>query len=238
MFCPRLLLLLLTFSLKCHSFPGNTRHSRSLYDMNNCNHKFPTTSELPHHVRLAGTLRQKRAAKQQMKIKVLYHKSVDALVDWKRDIVKERVVPDAVTYWQNILKVVNSGKTILLNRKCENNQYFLSPEDPTQYCKNRCVETTCGEWVVPDEHLEACSTCDESGRNCETKKRTGKGVSGVDFILYVSAEETSQCVDNVAGQAETVAYAAHCQQEEELDRPVAGHTNICPGSIKKPVSLL
>ena len=37
-------------------------------------------------------------------------------------------------------------------------------------------------------------------------------------------------------KAETVAYAAHCQQEDELDRPVAGHTNICPGAIKKPVS--
>ena len=32
--------------------------------------------------------------------------------------------------------------------------------------------------------------------------------------------------------ASTVAYAAHCQQESSLDRPVAGHTNICPGAIK------
>ncbi len=27
-----------------------------------------------------------------------------------------------------------------------------------------------------------------------------QGVSGVDFILYVSAEATDQCVENVAGQ--------------------------------------
>ena len=33
------------------------------------------------------------------------------------------------------------------------------------------------------------------------------------------------------GQASTVAYAAHCQQEAAFDRPVAGHMNICPGSI-------
>ena len=32
--------------------------------------------------------------------------------------------------------------------------------------------------------------------------------------------------------ASTVAYAAHCQQESTLDRPVAGHTNICPAAIK------
>ena len=45
----------------------------------------------------------------------------------------------------------------------------------------------------------------------------------------------NQINDFLFCKAETVAYAAHCQQEEQLDRPVAGHTNICPGSIKKPV---
>ena len=45
-------------------------------------------------------------------------------------------------------------------------------------------------------------------------------------ILYVTG-----------GEAETVAYGAHCQQEEGLDRPVAGHTNICPGAIRTFVSV-
>ena len=31
-----------------------------------------------------------------------------------------------------------------------------------------------------------------------------------------------QCLESVGGEAETVAYAAHCQQETGLDRPVAG----------------
>ena len=42
------------------------------------------------------------------------------------------------------------------------------------------------------------------------------------------------CLKNVnfsGGEAETVAYAAHCQQEAELDRPIAGHTNICPQAL-------
>lgn len=40
-------------------------------------------------------------------------------------------------------------------------------------------------------------------------------------------------LETVSGeQASTVAYAAHCQQEIEFDRPVAGHTNICPAAIK------
>lgn len=169
-----------------------------------------------------------------MKIKVFYHTSVEELEPVQRDIVKSRVVPDAVKHWERVFKIVKGRKKILLNRKCENNQYFLSPGDPTQYCKNRCVETKCGEWVVPEEHLESCSTCDSTGRRCTKEKSEGKGVSNVDFILYVSALATEQCVENVAGQAETVAYAAHCQQEDELDRPVAGHTNICPKAIAKP----
>ena len=35
-----------------------------------------------------------------------------------------------------------------------------------------------------------------------------------------------------------MAYGAHCQQEEGLDRPVAGHTNICPGAIRTFVSVI
>jgi hypothetical protein len=36
----------------------------------------------------------------------------------------------------------------------------------------------------------------------------------------------------------TVGYAAHCQQESALDRPIAGHANLCPESIStKPQEL-
>jgi leishmanolysin-like peptidase len=36
----------------------------------------------------------------------------------------------------------------------------------------------------------------------------------------------------------TVGYAAHCQQESSLDRPIAGHANLCPDSIStKPQEL-
>jgi leishmanolysin-like peptidase len=33
-----------------------------------------------------------------------------------------------------------------------------------------------------------------------------------------------------------VAYAAHCQQESALDRPVAGHTNVCPSALHESPS--
>lgn len=104
-----------------------------------------------------------------------------------------QVVPSAVSFWQKALKVRRMDATVRLNRKCENNQYFLSPGDPTQFCKNRCVETKCGEFVVPEEHLTACSTCNSRGRECGLKEEEGAGVDDVDFILYVSARDTKQC---------------------------------------------
>jgi len=213
---------------------------------NVCRHKFPITSDQPHTVKLdpvedeedqegdEGNRVKRQIRKKHMKIKVLFHESVEDLSRTNRRIIKQRVVPEAVQHWENVFQVVNGGKVVRLNRKCENNQYFLSPGDNTQYCKNKCVETKCGEWVVPEHHLEACSTCDSSGRNCNSERNRGKGLSDVDFVLYVSALNTEQCIESIAGQAETVAYAAHCQQEDELDRPIAGHTNICPQSIKKP----
>jgi len=59
------------------------------------------------------------------------------------------------------------------------------------------------------------------------------GIEGADFVFYVSAMETERCHKGL-----TVAYAAHCQQESSLDRPIAGHANLCPESIStKPQEL-
>ena len=67
-----------------------------------------------------------------------------------KDVISDicQVVPDAVSYWQRVLKVRSASGPILLNQKCENNQFFLAPGDPTQYCRNKCVETKCGEVKV------------------------------------------------------------------------------------------
>ena len=55
------------------------------------------------------------------------------------------------------------------------------------------METKCGEFVVPEEHLTACSTCNSRGRECGLKEEEGEGVDDVDFLLYVSARDTKQC---------------------------------------------
>ncbi|CAG0916897.1 unnamed protein product, partial [Notodromas monacha] len=92
----------------------------------------------------------------------------------------------------------------------------------------------CGEVAVPPEHLDACRVCDGLGRDChEINGTRGQGIFDADFVFYVSAMETERCHKGM-----TVAYAAHCQQEASLDRPIAGHANLCPSSIStKPQEL-
>lgn len=93
----------------------------------------------------------------------------------------------------------------------------------------------CGEVEVPVEHLDVCRTCNATGQNCkeDADYEPGPGILNTDFIFYVSAMQTDRCHKGL-----TVAYAAHCQQEAALDRPIAGHANLCPDSIStKPQEL-
>ncbi|RXG73912.1 Leishmanolysin-like peptidase [Armadillidium vulgare] len=81
--------------------------------------------------------------------------------------------------------------------------------------------------MVPKEHLNGCRVCDSVGNDCHLQTPAkGKGILDTDFIFYISALETDRCKKGF-----TVAYAAHCQQESTLDRPIAGHVNLCPFSI-------
>ncbi|KAH9383116.1 hypothetical protein HPB48_023851 [Haemaphysalis longicornis] len=74
--------------------------------------------------------------------------------------------------------------------------------------------------------MQPCRVCDSTGRYCQTLGRAGRGIPDADFVFYVSAMQTDRCY-----KGQTVAYAAHCQQEASTDRPIAGHANLCPDSI-------
>ena len=93
----------------------------------------------------------------------------------------------------------------------------------------------CGEVKVPEAHLDVCRVCNAFGQNCGVvgDSEPGTGIDNADFVFYISAMETERCQKGM-----TVAYAAHCQQEAALDRPIAGHANLCPSSIStKPQEL-
>ncbi|XP_054162566.1 leishmanolysin-like peptidase isoform X2 [Oppia nitens] len=206
-----------------------------------CSHEPPSPHEVSHiHLEDRHVI-HKRNTDQPLRIKVFYDSSVRRIPIEKFMIINNTVLPQALDYWQKALNVKPLHVPIRLNRKCPNNQAFFPNSDPPhQYCVDRCENiTTCGEVIVPEDHLEVCRVCDINGRKCKIFSENnnwpeiGNGIKDTDFVFYVSAMQTDRC-----NKGHTVAYAAHCQQEAALDRPIAGHANLCPNSIStKPQDL-
>uniref|UniRef100_A0A8C2E0D5 Leishmanolysin-like peptidase n=1 Tax=Cyprinus carpio TaxID=7962 RepID=A0A8C2E0D5_CYPCA len=141
---------------------------------------------------------------------------------------KDKLLPQAIDYLQKAFRVRRQSGPILLSRQCATNQYLRKRDDPHRYCQGPCADITkCGPVVVPEQHLQQCRVCSESGKSCgPVGPPDGEGVARADFVLYVSATTTERC-----GQENIVAYAAYCQLESELDRPIAGYANLCPNMI-------
>uniref|UniRef100_A0A3P8ZXL0 Leishmanolysin-like peptidase n=1 Tax=Esox lucius TaxID=8010 RepID=A0A3P8ZXL0_ESOLU len=156
---------------------------------------------------------------QQLKITIIYDASVDKY---------DKLFPQAIDYLQKAFQVRQQTGPILLSRQCATNQYLRKKDDPHRYCQGACADITkCGPVIVPQHHLQQCKVCGETGISCgSTGPPDGEGVEGADFVLYVSGVTTGRC-----GQENIVAFAAYCQLEAELDRPIAGYANLCPNMI-------
>ncbi|KAK7169375.1 hypothetical protein R3I93_005369 [Phoxinus phoxinus] len=193
-----------------------------------CDHKVPLPTEVIHKVFLKPDRLIKRSTDQQLKIQIEYDSSLDGLDEDKSSLVKDKLLPQAIDYLQEAFRVRRQSGPILLSRQCETNQYLRKRDDPHRYCQGQCAGITkCGPVVVPEQHLQQCRVCIESGMSCGPDgPPDGEGVARADFVLYVSAMTTERC-----GQENIVAYAAYCQLESELDRPIAGYANLCPNMI-------
>lgn len=208
-----LLLSVLVVTVSCHG---------------TCRHRVPAPSEFNHVYLKPERLTKRSFADLQLKIKIIYDHSVDQLPADKRRLVKDKLFPQAIDYLQRVFSVRRRVGPVLLSRQCATNQYLRKRGDPHRYCQDACANVTrCGPVVVPQHHLQQCKVCSESGRSCGPwGPPDGPGVDGADFLLYVSGVSTERC-----GQENIVAYAAYCQLEAELDRPVAGYANLCPAMI-------
>ncbi|XP_075466035.1 leishmanolysin-like peptidase isoform X2 [Ascaphus truei] len=115
-----------------------------------------------------------------------------------------------------------------LSRQCVTNQYLKKKDDPHRYCHRACAQhTRCGPIIVPEAHLQQCMVCGDREWHCGPSGAPDSGgVPDADFVLYVSAMTTERC-----SQENIVAYAAYCQLEAEMDRPIAGYANLCPNMI-------
>ncbi|XP_063220729.1 leishmanolysin-like peptidase [Bacillus rossius redtenbacheri] len=201
-----------------------------------CNHVHPKEEDVIRdvHIEPAHSV-VKRSINQPLRIVLHYDDTVYRLGREKFELINNTVLPVAVHFWERALMVRKTNNVIRLNRMCRKNQVFFKRGDPHAYCRNACeARTMCGEVQVPEEHLEACRTCNATGQDCKQSGHgRGPGIADADFVFYVSANETERC-----NKGMTVAYAAHCQQEAALDRPIAGHANLCPRKIStKPQEL-
>uniref|UniRef100_A0A8D0HFU6 Leishmanolysin-like peptidase n=1 Tax=Sphenodon punctatus TaxID=8508 RepID=A0A8D0HFU6_SPHPU len=184
--------------------------------------------QVVYEVHLKENHVMKRNVDQHLRIKTVYDKSVEGLTPEKRYLVKNKLFPQAISYLEKTFQVRRPTETILLSRQCGSNEYLRKKNDPHRYCRKTCAEhTKCGPIIVPEEHLQQCRVCNEEEWQCgPAGSPDGKGVRDADFVLYVSALTTERC-----GQEDIIAYAAYCQLEEEMDRPIAGYANLCPNII-------
>ncbi|XP_037693318.1 leishmanolysin-like peptidase isoform X2 [Choloepus didactylus] len=170
----------------------------------------------------------KRDIDEHLRIKTVYDKSIEELLPEKRYLVKNKLFPQAISYLEKTFQVRRPAGTILLSRQCATNQYLREENDPHRYCTGECAEhTKCGPIIVPEEHLQQCRVCHGGKGPCgAVGVPDQEGIRDADFVLYVGALATERC-----GHENIISYAAHCQQEAKMDRPIAGYANLCPNMI-------
>ncbi|XP_056649563.1 leishmanolysin-like peptidase isoform X2 [Monodelphis domestica] len=202
--------------------------SVSLSGGSHCQHRVPSADEVIYKVHLKTNHVLKRDVDQHLRIKIVNDKSIEELLPEKKHLIKNKLFPQAISYLEKTFQVRRRSGPILLSRQCSTNQYIRKRNDPHRYCKDSCAEhTKCGPIRVPEEHLQPCWVCREPKSMCGSLGLPGSdGIKDADFVLYVSALTTERC-----SQENIIAYAAYCQQEAEMDRPVAGYANLCPNMI-------
>uniref|UniRef100_A0A914ZU37 Leishmanolysin-like peptidase n=1 Tax=Parascaris univalens TaxID=6257 RepID=A0A914ZU37_PARUN len=210
-----------------------------------CSYRVPDVNDVVFDVPIEANNKDfidelnKESSRRVRQVKPIYHPlrihlhydtdSITLLSEELQIFVNDSLLPDAVGYWTHALSVLHTTAPIRLSRKCISNHYYVRPHEKRQSCVLGCKKkTSCGEVIVPEEHLYQCRYCSSPNpQNCAVSgPADGAGVADTDFLLYVSAVFSERCKN-----ADTVAYAAHCQQEADFDRPIAGHVNLCPNAL-------
>ena len=172
----------------------------------------------------------RRSLDNSLKIKAFPDSSIQKLSSDLRKLVIDRLLPDAIAYFSGTLSVRQRISPLRLQRDCKKSIFKSINGTLFRYCQNECKNLTyCGTVLIPEAHLDVCKTCDSSEANCTKSTPKSAGLRNTDFVLYVSAIATSNC--NI--QDDLIAFASTCQQEQALDRPVAGFVNFCAKKLSR-----
>lgn len=202
-------------------------HGNRFPDISTGFYHVPDNQKVIYDVDLGHDIHKRAAATQPLRIHLHFDRSILELPYEHQKLIKEKV-NIAVEFWEDTLMIHPTSSPIRLNRKCLTNdvRYF----EREKYCKDGCALTTCGDIIVPLPHLQSCKFWDSIGNEYYSPDNTESGVANADFILYVAALSSEKCL-----WEKTVAFAAHCQLEKSLDRPIAGYFSICPHSLSTSI---
>jgi hypothetical protein len=74
-------------------------------------------------------------------------------------LYKDDLIPEAIEYWENSLKVKYPYNPIFLGRSCATSQVYFQRSSKIVNCENGCSTVTkCGDYIIiPEEHLDVSS---------------------------------------------------------------------------------
>ncbi|XP_064398693.1 leishmanolysin-like peptidase isoform X2 [Halichondria panicea] len=175
-----------------------------------------------------GARDKRQRTYEPIRILFYYDTTIDTMLNpTQRSRLQDIAIPTIKSFLESSFSVIRATSPILLERECDEQSFYTPVEDPRQ-CIGQCAETpVCHLVPIPEDHLKRCVECNNgSVSNCTTRPGSvdGPGVSDTDLIIYVSAIDCSPFGPGI------FAFASSCQLESELDRPIAGFINFCPGS--------
>ena len=71
-------------------------------------------------------------------------------------LYKDRLIPEAISYWESSLRVKYPYFPIFLGRICATPQHYYSEATKSVSCESDCAsQTKCGDYIqIPEEHLD------------------------------------------------------------------------------------
>ena len=148
------------------------------------------------------------------------------------DYVRTKLFPAAVAKWGSLLQTRSVQGPLYASRQC--NQWY-PPSAPGDYpkCASYGGAPQCalgyGDAVITiaDDKLGPDAYFPSGPGGAAATMPAGSGWAGTDTVIYVTTKQTQSCGQAGSG---VLAYANSCARDQ-LDRPIIGRINICPGSL-------
>jgi len=171
-----------------------------------------------------------------IRIKPIYINVVSTATNMNADkvtLLKDKLIPEAINAWSNMLSVQPVAGKLYAGRFCTNR---YSPEIgfPNGKCASYESSTKCKDNAGADIDLAPYLAEEVFYPSINSPTILSAGTSSdnkdTDYILFITTEQTGAC-PSTAGSPGTLAYALSCQTDQH-GRPLIGRANFCPLAIK------